>query len=79
MSWKEDGDPTSGQVHWLQDRNMLPSVIPNARIFTYDWNANFDYNPSADILLGHADALLDRLHIHRSKVTRSILVLSDVT
>ncbi|PVH68034.1 hypothetical protein DL98DRAFT_475129 [Cadophora sp. DSE1049] len=67
VAWKKDGDPTSGEVHWLRDENMLPSVIPNARIFTYDWNANFDRNPATDILLGHADGLLDRLHIRRSK------------
>ncbi|XP_044720024.1 ankyrin repeats (3 copies) domain-containing protein [Hirsutella rhossiliensis] len=67
VAWKDDGDPTSGHVHWLQDQNMLPSVIPNARIFTYDWNANFDDNPATDLLLGHADALLDRLHICRFK------------
>jgi len=68
VAWK-DGDPTSGEVHWLQDHNMLPNIIPNARIFTYDWNANFDSNPATDILLGHADGLLDRLHICRSKDT----------
>lgn len=68
-SWKKDGDPTSGEVHWLQDRDMLPRVIPNARIFTYDWNANFSHSSATDLLLGHADGLLDRLHIYRYKVT----------
>jgi hypothetical protein len=68
VAWKKDGDPTSGEIHWLQDSDMLPRVIPNARIFTYDWNAGFDRSPATDILLGHADALLDRLHIRRSKV-----------
>lgn len=48
---------------------MLPSKIPAARIFTYDWNANFDLDASAQGLLGHADALLEKLHICRSSVS----------
>ncbi|EFY98052.2 nacht nucleoside triphosphatase [Metarhizium robertsii ARSEF 23] len=67
VAWKKDGDPKSGEVHWLQDRSMLPSVIPSARIFTYDWNANFDKDAAAQGLLGHADGLLEKLHIRRSK------------
>ncbi|KAH7370292.1 armadillo-type protein [Rhexocercosporidium sp. MPI-PUGE-AT-0058] len=66
VAWKKDGDRNSGEVHWLQDRNMLPSVISNARIFTYDWNANFDKYAAAQGLLGHADELLEKLHIRRS-------------
>ncbi|PHH91521.1 hypothetical protein CDD83_124 [Cordyceps sp. RAO-2017] len=72
VAWKKDGDPDSGHVHWLQDRDMLPSVIPNARIFTYDWNANIDNDAAADFLFGHADALLDRLLIRRSKATQNL-------
>ncbi|KAK1656686.1 hypothetical protein BDP55DRAFT_521187, partial [Colletotrichum godetiae] len=26
-------------VNWLQDKNMLPTEVSNARIFTYDWPA----------------------------------------
>lgn len=47
---------------------MLPAKIPNARIFTYDWNANFDQNASTQGLLGHADGLLEKLHMLRSEV-----------
>ncbi|KAH8880627.1 hypothetical protein GQ53DRAFT_669415, partial [Thozetella sp. PMI_491] len=61
MAWKQPGNPSAGQVHWLRDREMLPSVVPNARILTYDWNAAI-VDSAADILLGHADGLLDRLH-----------------
>lgn len=68
VAWKKDGDSASGEIHWLQDLDMLPSIIPNARIFTYDWNASFDRSPATDLLLGHANALLDRLRVRRSKV-----------
>lgn len=47
---------------------MLPEIIPNARIFTYDWNANVDEGAANNSLLGHADQLLRRLHIRRQRV-----------
>lgn len=65
VAWKKEGDPGSGEVHWLKDDNMLPSIIKQARIFTYDWNANFDQDPSTTKLYGHSSTLLERLHIER--------------
>lgn len=47
---------------------MLPSVIPNARIFTYNWDMSPGRGAATDILLGHADTLLHRLHIKRDMV-----------
>lgn len=47
---------------------MLPSCIPKARIFTFDWNANLDKNAGADSLLGFADSLLEELLLLRQNV-----------
>jgi hypothetical protein len=47
---------------------MLPSVINQARIFTYDWNANYDQYAADQKLLGHAEELLDCLRRERSNV-----------
>lgn len=68
IAWKKDGDPDSGDVHWLRDPEMLPEIIPNSRVFTYDWNANIDEGAANNSLLGHADQLLRRLHIRRQTV-----------
>ncbi|KAI4870247.1 hypothetical protein F4820DRAFT_469608 [Hypoxylon rubiginosum] len=57
----------SGEVYFLQDSNMLPSVVQNACIFTYDWNANFDKDAEVQTLAGHAVALLNKLHNLRHK------------
>ncbi|KAK7959734.1 uncharacterized protein PG986_004588 [Apiospora aurea] len=65
IAWKDGKSATSGVVNWLRDREMLPSVIPQARILTYDWNSNIDRTASNDRLLGHADTLLMLLHINR--------------
>jgi hypothetical protein len=40
---------------------MLPSIIPQARIFTYDWNANTFSNAATEGLLDHAKTLADKL------------------
>ncbi|KAH7160538.1 peptidase C14 [Dactylonectria estremocensis] len=37
--WKDRGDAKK-QVNWLQDSNMLPSIVGQARIFTCDWPAD---------------------------------------
>ncbi|KAI2468563.1 hypothetical protein F4781DRAFT_397638 [Annulohypoxylon bovei var. microspora] len=67
VAWLKDGDPTSDEVNWLQDEKMLPSVVGNARIFTYDWNANFDKDAEDQSLTGHAKVLLNKLHYMRNK------------
>ncbi|KAI0408886.1 hypothetical protein F4802DRAFT_546886 [Xylaria palmicola] len=79
IAWKEDGKPDSGDVHWLRDEHMLPSVIQNARIFTYDWNANYDTNAETQSLRGHADNLLNKLRNARNKgnKTRPIVFVAS--
>lgn len=48
---------------------MLPAVIPEARIYTYDWNANiFDHAP-VQTLLDHADNFLGHIAEERSHST----------
>ncbi|KAI9152209.1 U1 snRNP-associated protein [Paramyrothecium foliicola] len=53
------------KVNWLSDSNMLPAVVPNARIYTYDWNAKVFHNASVHSLLDHADNLLGLVAAHR--------------
>ena len=51
-------------VHWLRDADVLPSIFPDSRIFTYDWPANTYHNAANDNLFGHAKMLLDKLQGH---------------
>ncbi|ETS76030.1 hypothetical protein PFICI_12974 [Pestalotiopsis fici W106-1] len=67
IAWKKDGDATSGEVFWLKDEGMLPSAIPDSRISTYNWNADYVGNPSHDLFLGHADSLLRCLDMDREE------------
>ena len=61
-------DPIRPEVHWLQDEDMLPHDIPNARIFTYDWNANTYQDAEIDNIAGHSKNLLNDLKAARSDV-----------
>jgi hypothetical protein len=65
IAWKLDGESDSGDVHWLKDRHMLPDVMPDSRILTYDWNANYDKAASSDTFVGQAETLLDRIYLNR--------------
>lgn len=56
------------EVHWLQDPEMLPSKIPDARIFTYDWNSNTFSDAAMEDLFGHADTLLQQLFHERVRL-----------
>ncbi|KAK5215165.1 hypothetical protein LTS03_011272 [Exophiala xenobiotica] len=48
-------------VDWLADPDMLPAVVPNARIFTYDWDANYFRGAPVETLLGHGETLLSHV------------------
>ncbi|RSL89781.1 hypothetical protein CEP51_001076 [Fusarium floridanum] len=75
IAYEKDGDPESGEVNWLKDKNMLPSVLPDCRILTYDWNANIDKGAATQSLRGHATTLLDKLHIDRDESGKSLPIL----
>ena len=44
---------------------MLPAIIPEARIFTYNWNANYYDEAAVQSLLNHADGLLLDLDLYQ--------------
>ncbi|KAI1506280.1 hypothetical protein F5X99DRAFT_129304 [Biscogniauxia marginata] len=55
---------------------MLPAAIPEARIYTYDWNAHvFDHAP-VQTLLGHADNLLALVAAERDSDRPIIFIAS---
>jgi hypothetical protein len=77
IAWEKEDDPSSGDVDWLRDKHMLPSSLPDARILTYDWNANYDTSASSDRFLGHADTLLDRVYVNREELVGRYMLRCD--
>lgn len=64
-------------VNWLADSDMLPTDFPEARIFTYDWNANSFENAPVQTLLGHADTLLGLIAESRGSNLRPIIFIAS--
>jgi hypothetical protein len=56
---------------------MLPAAIPEARIFTYDWDANYFEEAPVQTLLGHADVLLALVAESRVSKRRPIIFIAS--
>ena len=69
MFKKKDGC----EVNWLVDPAMLPAAVPEATVFTYDWNADYFEDAPVQALLGHADSLLAHVKENRSHSKRPII------
>lgn len=53
---------------------MLPREMPNARILTYDWNANYKRGAARKRFVDHADFFLEELKANREKNVSSPLI-----
>ena len=40
VAYERDEEPRGRAVNWLCDADMLPAVIPGARVWTYDYNSS---------------------------------------
>ncbi|KAK0639874.1 hypothetical protein B0T16DRAFT_383637 [Cercophora newfieldiana] len=76
-TWEFKKKGGTGVVNWLSDHDMLPAALPSARIFTYDWNANYFADAPVQTLLGHADTLLGLIAAGRGSQTRPIIFIAS--
>ncbi len=58
----------TGVVSWLSDSDMLPDIVPSARIYTFSWNANYYSDASIARIENVAEVLLSNLQNQRDKV-----------
>lgn len=65
------------ETEWLRDPQMLPQVVPNARIFTYDWEANFYRDSTDQTLREHATSLLAHLKDKLGSEPKPILFIAS--
>lgn len=63
VAYERDGpaDSRGRTFNWLSDDDMLPAVVPKARIWTFDYNANYHSNASVVDLLALGEMLLRSL------------------
>ncbi|KAM3525685.1 hypothetical protein NHJ13051_003858 [Beauveria bassiana] len=62
-TWKDPNDATK-QINWLQNAEMLPSVVGRARIFTCDWPADMFQKSIPSTLEESAQFLLHSITLH---------------
>jgi hypothetical protein len=53
---------------------MLPAAVPEASIFTYDWNANYFEDAPVQAMLGHADNLLAHVAENRNSFSNRPII-----
>ena len=74
VAYERDGPPDvrGHAFNWLSDDDMLPAVVPKARIWTFDYNANYHTNASLVDLLALGEMLLRSLSTVRTNVRAPI-------
>ena len=70
IAYERDGPPSirGRAFNWLSDDDMLPAIVPKARIWTFDYNANYHSNASVADLLALGEMLLRNLSAIRLSV-----------
>jgi hypothetical protein len=68
LTWEAcNYDPSKANINWLRDDDMLPSVVPNARILTFDYDADYHNDAPVTSLLALGDKLVQILSNYRAK------------
>ena len=55
-------------VNWLSDPNMLPNIVPSAKIYTFSWNAKYYEDASVARIKDVADVMLSNVQRQRDQV-----------
>jgi len=61
-AYKNGKNAEGGECHWLRDEDMLPKVLPQARIWAFDYNSNYSSNAQHVSIVDLGQVLLDMVH-----------------
>lgn len=64
-------------MNWLEDSDMLQAAVPQARIYTYNWDAKVFDDAPVQALLGHADTLLNLVIGEQGRNRRPIVFIAS--
>lgn len=62
--------PEGNGTLWLRD--LLPSFVPNARAFLYEYNSRPAFGASKLRFIEHANSLLESIHLKRTNVSGTV-------
>lgn len=67
-AYERDEEPRGRATNWLCDEDMLPKVLPQARIWVYDYNSYcYSGNAQKIDILGLGDSFLEMLRAAEDK------------
>jgi hypothetical protein len=58
-AYKNSKNAEGGECHWLCDEDMLPKVLPQARIWAFDYNFNYSSNAQHVSVMDLGQVFLD--------------------
>jgi hypothetical protein len=61
IAYEQDTEPKGRSFYWLKDADMLPSIINRARIWVFDYNANYSHDAQTVRIDGLATTLLNSI------------------
>lgn len=59
--FKNGENTEGGECHWLHDEDMLPKVLPPARIWAFDYNSNYSSNAQHVSIMDLGQVFLDMM------------------
>lgn len=68
-AWTCQSNDGLKQVNWLRDPDMLPSIVPKARIMVYTYNSAWLTSTSKAVLQRCGEDMMHRLHDFRNRET----------
>ncbi|KAM0360484.1 hypothetical protein ACHAP4_002563 [Fusarium culmorum] len=74
--WSWPSDKAEESVHWLQDKNMLRSQIPTARIMTFNYDSTWTSDAPQLLLESLGEDLIRSLHDARHDQQRPIVFVA---
>ncbi|KAI1110650.1 hypothetical protein F5Y14DRAFT_428311 [Nemania sp. NC0429] len=67
----------ANEINWLEDARLLPAAVPQARIYTYNWDAKVFADAPIETIFGHAEKLMALLQANQSTPSRPILFIAS--
>ena len=75
--YEPTGDPAGRGINWLCDDDMLPRVVPQARIWVYDYNSFYSENAQRVRLKGLGENFIRFIEQEETLGTRPLVLIGS--
>lgn len=78
IAYERESDPKGREVNWLADENMLHHVVPQARIWVFDYNSRYSKDAQVVRIKDLAGVFLDFIKDRSTELgTRQIVFIGS--